>query len=105
MKIEKALLLKCLPHNQLQEELSALLVLDSLQCLYGGSGFSQNGLALSSSSPSSGDKPFLPLYVFRALATVIVIASPVSYLLAPVSRVDFVGVSLRSYQFAVSTPF
>src|SRR2546429_98229 len=37
--------------------------------------------ALSSSSPRSGDKPFLLLLMFRALVALIVVASRVSYLL------------------------
>src|SRR6202171_6286946 len=62
--------------------------------------------ALSSSSRCSGDKSFLLLLMFRALVALIVVASRVSYLLlrrAPLHV--FFGWSLRSYQFAVSTPF
>src|SRR5207245_5758756 len=62
--------------------------------------------ALSSSSSRSGDKSFLLLLMFRALIALIV-ASRVSYLLlrcAP-PHGSFFGLSLRSYQFAVSTPF
>src|SRR5207253_1483079 len=63
--------------------------------------------ALSSSSRRSGDKSFLLLLMFRALIALIVVASRVSYLLlrcAP-PHGGFFGLSLRSYQFAVSTPF
>src|SRR5438132_6592149 len=63
--------------------------------------------ALSSSSRCSGDKSSLLLLMFRALVALIVVASRVSYLLlrcAP-PHADFFGLSLRSYQFAVSTPF
>src|SRR3989475_5836359 len=63
--------------------------------------------ALSSSSRCSGDKSFLLLLMFRALVALIVVASRVSYLLlrcAP-PHGGFFGLSLRSYQFAVSTPF
>src|SRR6266700_4019578 len=62
--------------------------------------------ALSSSSSRSGDKPFLLLLMFRALIA-LMIASRVSYLVlrcAP-PHGGFFGLSLRSYQFAVSTPF
>src|SRR6267378_4008305 len=62
--------------------------------------------ALSNSSRCSGDKSFLLLLIFGALIALIVVASRVSYLLlrcAPPHRF-FVGLSLRSYQFAVSTP-
>src|SRR6266568_3346832 len=62
---------------------------------------------LSSSSRRSGDKSFLLLLIFRALIAPIVVASRVSYLLlrcAP-PHGGFFGLSLRSYQFAVSTPF
>src|SRR5436190_23680259 len=61
--------------------------------------------ALSSSSRCSGDKSFLLLLMFRALVALIVVASWVFYLLlrgAPLH--GFFGLSLRSYQFAVSTP-
>src|SRR3989454_10508002 len=63
--------------------------------------------ALSSSSRCSGDMSFLLLLMFRALVALIVVASRVSYLLlrcAPPHEVFF-GLSLRSYPFAVSTPF
>src|SRR5436190_8007918 len=63
--------------------------------------------ALSSSSRRSGDKSFLLLLMFRALIALIVVASRVSFLLlrcAP-AHGGFFGLSLRSYQFAVSTPF
>src|SRR2546430_13119338 len=62
---------------------------------------------LSSSSRRSGDKSFLLLLMFRALIALIVVASRVSYLLlrcAP-PHGGFFGLSLRCYQFAVSTPF
>src|SRR5438477_7391448 len=60
--------------------------------------------ALRSSLRCSGDKSLL---MFRALVSLIVVASRVSYLLlrcAP-PHGDFFGLSLRSYQFAVSTRF
>src|SRR2546430_15425254 len=63
--------------------------------------------SLSSSSRCSADKSFLLLLMFRALVAVIVVASRVSYLLlrcAPPHGVFF-GLSLRSYQFVVFTPF
>src|SRR5579864_7358453 len=62
--------------------------------------------ALSSSSRCSGDKSFLLLLAFRSLVAFIVVASRVSYLFrcAPPPGFFF-GLSLRSYQFAVSTPF
>src|SRR5437667_3381068 len=63
--------------------------------------------ALSSSARCSGDKSFLLLLMSRALVALIVVASRVSYVLlrcAP-SHGGFFGLSLRSYQFAVSTPF
>src|SRR5438309_3000402 len=63
--------------------------------------------ALSSSSRCSGDKSFLLLLMFRAFGALIIVASRVSYLLlrcAP-PHGGFFGLSLRSYQFAVSTPF
>src|SRR5207253_2300800 len=63
--------------------------------------------ALSSCSHCSGDKPFLLLLMFLAVVALIVVASCVSYLLlrcAPPHGSSF-GLSLRSYQFAVSTPF
>src|SRR5580704_10767050 len=62
--------------------------------------------ALSSSWPCSGDKSFLLLLIFRALVALIVVASRFSYLLLRCAPPDVgVGLSLRSYQFAVSTPF
>src|SRR5438477_3495471 len=63
--------------------------------------------ARSSSSPRSGDKPFLLLLMFCALVALIVVASLVSYLLLRCAPPHgfFFGLSLRSYQFAVSTPF
>src|SRR6202022_2229326 len=62
--------------------------------------------ALSSSSRCSGDKSFLLLLMFRALVALIVVASRVSYLLLRSPPHGFFsGLSLRSYQFAVSTPF
>src|SRR2546421_3450435 len=63
--------------------------------------------ALGSSSRCSGDKSFLLLLMFRALTALIVVASRVCFLLlrcAP-PHTFFFGFSLRSYQFAVSTPF
>src|SRR5436853_3759220 len=63
--------------------------------------------ALSSCSRCSGDESFLLLLMFRALVALIVVAFRVSYLLlrcAPPHGFVF-GLSLRSYQFAVSTPF
>src|ERR1700736_2773759 len=63
--------------------------------------------ALSSSLRCSGDKSFLLLLMFRALAALMVVASRVSYLLlrcAP-PHGGFFGWSLHSYQFAVSTRF
>src|ERR1700722_5177887 len=61
--------------------------------------------ALSSSSRFSGDNSFL-LLMFRALVVLIVVASCVSHVLlrSPSPHVFF-GLSLRSYPFAVSTPF
>src|ERR1700730_5680820 len=63
--------------------------------------------ALSSSSRCSGGKSFLSLFVFRALVALIVVASRVSYVLLRCAPPHgfFFGLSLRSYQFAVSTPF
>src|ERR1700676_5201618 len=63
--------------------------------------------ALSSSSRCSGDKSFLLLLMFRALVALIVVASRVSYLLfrSALPPGLFFDLSLRSYQFAVSTPF
>src|SRR6266700_4527644 len=63
--------------------------------------------APSKSSRCSGDRSFLLLLMSRALVALIVAASRVSYLLlrrAPLHG-GFFGLSLRSYQFAVSTPF
>src|SRR6266480_5911148 len=61
--------------------------------------------ALSSSLRCSGDKSFLLLLMFRAFVALI-IASRVSYLLLRCAPPPvFFGLSLRSYQFAVSTPF
>src|SRR5437762_673634 len=57
--------------------------------------------ALSSSSRCSGDKSFLLLLMFRAFVVLIVVAFRVSYS----SYRGFFGLPLRSYQFAVSTPF
>src|ERR1700716_1932909 len=62
--------------------------------------------ALNSSARCSGDNSFLLLLMFRALVALIVVASRVSYLLlrcAPPHEIFF-GLSLRSYQFAVSMP-
>src|SRR5467141_2980908 len=62
--------------------------------------------APSNSLRGSGDKSFLLLLMFRASFALIVVASRVSYLLlrcAPPHGFSF-GLSLRSYQFAVSTP-
>src|SRR4029077_17007870 len=63
--------------------------------------------ALSSSSRCSGDKSFLLLLIFRALVALIVVAFRVSYVLLRCAPPHgfFFGLSLRSYQFAVSTPF
>src|SRR6266487_662806 len=63
--------------------------------------------ALSSSSRCSGDKFVLLLLMFRALVGLIVVTFRVSYLLLRCSPPHgvFFGLSLRSYQFAVSTPF
>src|SRR6516164_5948777 len=62
--------------------------------------------ALSSSLRCSGDKSFLLLLIFRAFVALIVVASRVSYLLLRCAPPHFFfGLSLRSYQFAVSTPF
>src|SRR6267143_6949701 len=63
--------------------------------------------ASSSCSRCSGNESFLLLLMFRALVALIVVASRVSYLLlrcAPPHGFCF-GLSLRSYQFAVSTSF
>src|SRR5882724_2865532 len=63
--------------------------------------------ALSRSSRCSGDKFFLLLLKSDAFIALIVFASHVSYLLlrrAPPHGSSF-GLSLRSYQFGVSTPF
>src|SRR5438876_6430484 len=60
--------------------------------------------ALSSSSRCSGDKFFLLLLMFRALVAFIVLASGVSDLLLRCAPPHvFLGLFLRSYQFAVST--
>src|SRR6266446_10580379 len=63
--------------------------------------------ALSSSSRCSGDKSFLLLSNSDAFIALIVVASRVSYLLLRCAPPHgfFFGLSLRSYQFAVSTPF
>src|SRR3984893_18718431 len=62
--------------------------------------------ALSCSSRCSGDKSFLLLSMFRAFVALIVVATRVSYLLLRCAPPHVVfGLSLRSYQFAVSTPF
>src|SRR6266513_1748505 len=62
--------------------------------------------ALSSSSRCSGDKSFLLLLMVRALVALMVVASRVSYLLLRCALAwFFFGLSLSSYQFAVSTPF
>src|SRR5260370_21233573 len=63
--------------------------------------------ALSSSARCSRDKSFLLLLMFRALVALIVVASRVSYLLLRCAPPQgfFFSLSLRSYQFAVSTPF
>src|SRR6266550_7750460 len=62
--------------------------------------------ALRSSSRCSGDNSFLLLLVFRAFVALIVVATRVSYLLPRCALPHcFFGLSLRSYQFAVSTPF
>src|SRR6266481_9427281 len=62
--------------------------------------------ALSSSSRCSGDNSFLLLLMFRVLVALIVVAFRVSYLLLRCAspHAVFFGLSLRSYQFAVSTP-
>src|SRR5579863_2704548 len=66
--------------------------------------FSKRALnALSSSSRCSGDKSFLLLLRFRALVALIVIDPRVLLRCTPPR--GFFGLSLRSYQFAVSTPF
>src|ERR1700730_11072562 len=63
--------------------------------------------ALSSSSRCSDDKSFSLLLMFLTLVALIAVASRVSYLLLrrAVPRGVFFGLSLRSYQFAVSTQF
>src|SRR6516164_8934157 len=59
--------------------------------------------ALVSSFRCSGDKSFL--LMFRAVAALIAVASLGSYLLLRCSATwGFVGLSLRSYQFAFSAP-
>jgi len=63
--------------------------------------------ALSSSSRCSPDKFFLLRSMFRALVALMVVASRVPYLLlldVPPHGGSF-GLSLRSYPFAVSTPY
>jgi hypothetical protein len=62
--------------------------------------------ALSSSSRCAGDKSFLLLLMFRALVALIVVA-PAFLSVIPLRSTTwfFFGLSLRSYQFAVSTPF
>src|SRR5438552_17357146 len=66
--------------------------------------------ALSSSSPRSGDKPFLLLLMFRALVALIVVASLVSYLLlrcAPPHGffwLVFAFLSIRSFHAVRSAP-
>src|SRR2546427_8558425 len=62
--------------------------------------------APSSSSRCSGDKSFLLLLMFRALVALIVVASPRFLSVTPPRSATrgFFGLSLRSYQFAVSTP-
>src|SRR5579864_5516503 len=63
--------------------------------------------ALSSCSCCFGNKSFLLLWMFRAVVAFIVVAFHVSDLLlrwAP-PHASFFGLSLRSYQLAVSTPF
>src|ERR1700676_5259431 len=61
--------------------------------------------ARSGSLRCSGDKSFLLLLMFRALAALMVVASRVSYLLLCCTPPHGGGLSLHSYQFAVSTPF
>src|SRR6266849_291073 len=63
--------------------------------------------ALSSSSRCSGEKSFLLLLMFRALVALIVVAFPRFLSITPLRSATWVffGLSLRSYQFAVSTPF
>src|SRR5882724_10529359 len=61
--------------------------------------------ALSSSSRCSGDKSFLLPLVFCALVALIVVASRVFYLLLRCAPHVYFGLSLRSYQVAISTPF
>src|SRR5256885_2034623 len=61
--------------------------------------------ALSSSARCSGDKSFLLLLMFRALVALMVVASRVSYLLLRCAPPHGFFSALRSYQFAVSTPF
>src|SRR5208282_756821 len=62
--------------------------------------------APSSSLRCSGDKSFLLLFMFRAFVALMVVASPflICYS-AALRHMVFFGLSLRSYQFAVSTPF
>src|SRR5438445_67156 len=69
--------------------------------------FSKRALNALSTARCSADKSFLLLLMSCALVALIVVASRVSYLLlrcAP-PHGGFFGLSLRSYQFAVSTPF
>src|SRR5882762_1265469 len=61
--------------------------------------------ALSSSSRCSGDKSFLLPLVFCALVALIVVASRVFYLLLRCAPHFYFGLSLRSDQVAISTPF
>src|ERR1700736_6127097 len=61
--------------------------------------------ALSSSLRCSGDKSFLLLLMFRALVALITVASRLSVTPLRSAIWFFFGLSLRSYQFAVSTPF
>src|SRR3989449_6178104 len=61
--------------------------------------------ALSSCSRYSGDESFLLLLMFRALVALIVVAFRVSYLLLRCAPPHGFFSALRSYQFAVSTPF
>src|SRR5438094_3443698 len=63
--------------------------------------------ALSSSARCSGDKSFLLLLMFRALVAVMVRRFPRFLSASPLRSATWVFfvLSLRSYQFAVSTPF
>src|SRR2546425_879588 len=70
--------------------------------------FSKKGFnAFSSCLRCSGDESFFLFFMFCALVALIVVALPVSYLLLPCAPPHgFVFcLFLRSYQFAVSTPF